>query len=128
LAKNRYRRIHSHLIEHRRNRVQVLIEEICVDVQRDRRGGVTEQPLHDFDVRASRHRKARGRVPHLMGCQAAQPDRRRGRIEPADPEHLIAQPGAGAGAVEDRLVGGRPLVWRVRSVAKKAGIRIERCS
>ena len=41
-----------------------------------------------------------------MRRQTAQPDRCRGRIEPADREDVVAQPAASADAIEHRLLGG----------------------
>ncbi|MEO6116262.1 MAG: hypothetical protein ABIP33_07755, partial [Pseudolysinimonas sp.] len=101
--------MHSYFVEGDGDAVEILIEEIRVDIQGHRGRGVSEHSLHDLDVRAGRHREARGRVAKLVGRQAAQPDRCRGRIEPPDPEHVIAQPGAGADAIEHRPVGGAAL-------------------
>jgi hypothetical protein len=39
------------VIESRRNGIQIVIEQVRVDIERDGRRGVTEHPLDGFDVR-----------------------------------------------------------------------------
>jgi hypothetical protein len=48
------------------NGVQVIVEEIGVDVESHRRGGVAEHALHCFDVRSGRYCEARGGVAQVV--------------------------------------------------------------
>lgn len=49
-----------------RDRLEVLVEKVCVHVERHRGRGVTEHALDRLHVRAGAHCEARGRVPEVV--------------------------------------------------------------
>lgn len=57
----------AHLLETKRNVVQVVFEQICVGVQGHGGGGMPEHSLNGFHIRARGDREACRSVPEVMG-------------------------------------------------------------
>jgi hypothetical protein len=65
----------EHLSEGGRNRVQIVVEQVGVGVERLLRGGVPEHPLQRFDVRPAGDVEARAGVPQLVAAREAPQNR-----------------------------------------------------
>jgi hypothetical protein len=73
------------------NRIQVVIEQIGINIERHGRRRMPEQPLHRFHIRAGGHRQRRGRVAKLVRYETGESDLSGGTIKARSPEDAIAQ-------------------------------------
>src|SRR3954468_23715958 len=74
-----------------REGAEVVVEDLGVDVEGHRCGGVTEHPLDRLDVRAAGYQQARGGVPKVVRAEVLEPGGHGRRVEEPPPEVARAQ-------------------------------------